>query len=151
MSQAMRSGFWFLAVGVTAGLTHFVAFFLLKHLLPQVSPEILNILAFCVAFGVSFMGHRNLSFNDTTSSVKQSLGRFIVTSLAGLVCNSVVFSTVFRQVNWPSLFAHFSFALPLQVLGYTVDLPSFLSLTAAFAVAAVQTFLLSRFWAFHRN
>ena len=88
MSQAIRSGFWFLVVGVSAGLTHFAAFFLLKHLFAQVLPEILNFFAFCVAFGVSFLGHRNLSFNDTTSSVKQSLGRFIVASLAGLAGNS---------------------------------------------------------------
>ena len=147
----MRSFFWFLAVGISAGLMHFVAFFFFKYLFPQFFPEILNVLAFCVAFVVSFTGHRSLSFNDTTSTVKLSLARFMATSLASLVCNSLVFSIVLNQVNWSSLVAHAPFELLLQVFGHKVDLPSFLSLTAASAVTAAQTYLLSRYWAFHRK
>jgi putative flippase GtrA len=125
----MSSGFWFFGVAAAAGLTHLAVFFLIEHFLPSVLPEIANFLAFCVAFSVSFMGHRNLSFSDTTSSVQQSLRRFVVVSVAGFACNELVFS------------------LTLRLLAF----PSWLALLAGFAVAGGQTYVLSRFWAFHRK
>jgi putative flippase GtrA len=125
----MRSGFWFFGVAAAAGLTHLVVFFLIERFLPAVLPELANFLAFCVAFSISFMGHRNLSFSDTTSSVEQSLRRFMLVSVAGFVCNEVVFSLTLRQLGWPSWLALFS----------------------GFAVAGGQTYLLSRYWAFHRK
>jgi putative flippase GtrA len=125
----MSSGFWFFGVAAAAGLTHLAVFFLIEHFLPSVLPELANFLAFCVAFSVSFMGHRNLSFSDTTSSVQQSLGRFILVSVAGFVCIVIVFSLALRLLGWPS----------------------WLALLSGFAVAGGQTYLLSRFWAFHRN
>lgn len=125
----MSSGLWFFGVAAAAGLTHLAVFFLIEHFLPSVLPEIANFLAFCVAFSVSFMGHRNLSFSDTTSSVEQSLRRFIITSVAGFVCNEIVFSLAIRLLGWPN----------------------WLALFAGFAVAGGQTYLLSRYWAFHRQ
>jgi putative flippase GtrA len=125
----MTSGLWFFGVAAAAGLTHLAVFFLIAHYLPAVLPEIANFLAFCVAFSVSFMGHRNLSFSDTTSSVEQSLRRFVITSVAGFVCNEIVFSLAIRLLGWPN----------------------WLALFAGFAVAGGQTYLLSRYWAFHRQ
>jgi putative flippase GtrA len=125
----MTSGLWFFGVAAAAGLTHLSVFFLIEHFLPAVLPEIANFLAFCVAFSVSFMGHRNLSFSDTTSSVEQSLRRFVITSVAGFVCNEIVFSLAIRLLGWPN----------------------WLALFAGFAVAGGQTYLLSRYWAFHRH
>ena len=125
----MSSGLWFFGVAAAAGLTHLSVFFLIEHFLPVILPEIANFLAFCVAFSVSFMGHRNLSFSDTTSSVEQSLRRFVITSVAGFVCNEIVFSLAIRLLGWPN----------------------WLALFAGFAVAGGQTYLLSRYWAFHRQ
>jgi len=125
----MSSGLWFFGVAAAAGLTHLAVFFLIEHFLPSVLPEIANFLAFSVAFSISFMGHRNLSFSDTTSSVEQSLRRFVVVSVAGFVCNEIVFSLALRLLAWSS----------------------WLALLSGFAVAGGQTYLLSRFWAFHRN
>ena len=68
----MSSGLWFFGVAAAAGLTHLAIFFLIEYFSPSVLPEIANFLAFSVAFSISFMGHRNLSFSDTTSSVEQS-------------------------------------------------------------------------------
>ena len=116
-------------MAAAAGLTHLAVFFLIEYFLPSVLPEIANFLAFSVAFSISFMGHRNLSFSDTTSSVEQSLRRFVVVSVAGFVCNEIVFSLALRLLAWPS----------------------WLALLSGFAVAGGQTYLLSRFWAFHRN
>jgi putative flippase GtrA len=125
----MRSGFWFFGVAASAGLTHLAVFFLLERFLPVVLPELANFLAFCVAFSISFLGHRNLSFRDTTRPMQQSLLRFIVVSILGFISNEIVFIFCLRLLTWPS----------------------WLTILASFAVAGAQTYGLSRFWAFHRE
>jgi putative flippase GtrA len=119
------STFWFLAVGSAAALTHMVVFALAQH---QMWPELANALGFCVAFVVSFAGHRLLSFKDASTTVATSLGRFAVTAVAGFASNELVFVLLLRWLDWPSLLALF----------------------VALVFAAGQTFLLSRFWAFRR-
>ena len=128
------TGIWFFGVAAAAGLTHLIVYFSLEWILPKVFPasnipEFYNFLAFCVAFSVSFWGHRNFSFKDTTTSVGESLGRFVGVSLAGFICNEILFSLLIRFFNWPS----------------------WLALPAGFAVAGAQTYLLSRYWAFHNK
>ena len=91
-------------------------------------PELANALGFAVAFCVSFAGHRLLSFQDAGTSVRQSLGRFAVTALLGFGSNELVFVGLLRGLHWPSLLALF----------------------VAMLVAAAQTYLLSRYWAFRR-
>ena len=119
------STFWFLAVGGSAALTHMAVFALTQHLM---LPELANALGFCVAFFVSFAGHRLLSFKDASTSVATSLGRFAVTALAGFASNELVFMGLLRVLDWPAL----------------------LALLVALVFAAGQTFVFSRFWAFRR-
>ena len=116
---------WFLAVGGAAALTHMAVFALAQH---RMWPELANALGFCVAFFVSFAGHRLLSFKDAGTSVRTSLGRFAVTALAGFATNEAIFVLMLRGL----------------------DVPALLALFAALVFAAGQTFLLSRFWAFRR-
>lgn len=120
-----RSGFFFGLVGVAAALTHLAVFEGLKTTL---WPELANAAGFGVAFVVSFAGHRWLSFADSRTPLGQSLRRFGVTALAGFACNELCFMGLYRLAGWPSLAA----------------------LLAAMVLAAVQTFVLSRFWAFGR-
>ena len=120
-----RTGFWFLVVGGSAALTHMGVFALTQQLM---WPELANALGFVVAFGVSFSGHRLLSFQDAGTSVRQSLARFAVTALGGFGTNELVFVALLRGLGLPALWALF-FAL---------------------GVAAGQTFVLSRYWAFRR-
>lgn len=122
---APRAGAWFIAVGCAAALTHMAVFALAQR---QLWPEVANGLGFCVAFGVSFAGHRLLSFRDAGTSVAQSFTRFAVTALAGFASNEIVFVLLLRGLAWPS----------------------WLALFAALVLAAGQTFVLSRFWAFRR-
>lgn len=119
------STLWFLAVGGMAALTHMGVFALTQH---QMWPELANALGFCIAFFVSFAGHRLLSFRDAGTSVKESLGRFAVTAIAGFASNELVFVLLLRGLGLPSL----------------------LALLIALVFAAGQTFVLSRFWAFRR-
>ncbi|MDR3452156.1 MAG: GtrA family protein [Rhodoferax sp.] len=120
-----KSGFWFIAVGSAAALTHMLVFALTHS---HVWPEVANAIGFTVAFFVSFSGHRWLSFSDTGTSVAQSFSRFLMTALAGFATNEIVFVLLLRELGWPS----------------------FLALFAALVFAAGQTFLLSRYWAFRR-
>lgn len=100
-------------------------FALLQH---QMWPELANALGFGVAFLVSFVGHRRLSFQDAGTSLRTSLRRFAVTALAGFACNELVFMLLLRVFAWPAL----------------------LALSVALVFAAGQTFVLGRFWAFRR-
>jgi putative flippase GtrA len=121
----MRTGFWFIVVGATAALTHMLVFLLTER---WVWPELANALGFGVAFFVSFAGHRRLSFADTQTPLWQSLRRFAVTAVGGFVTNELLFIVLLRGFDWPS----------------------WLALCVALVMAAGQTFVLSRFWAFKR-
>ena len=104
-------------------------FALLHHALaPKLWPEITNAIAFVIAFGVSFVGHRFLSFQDASTSLQQSLQRFGVTALAGFASNEMVFMLLTRLGGWWPLLALF----------------------VALVFAAGQTWFLSRYWAFKR-
>ena len=125
MTNAVKSGFWFLVVGSAAALTHLAVFVVTQR---HLWPELANASGFVVAFFVSFGGHRLLSFRDANTTVTQSFQRFAVTALAGFATNEGAFVLLFRVADWPALAA----------------------LLAALVIAAGQTFLLSRFWAFRR-
>lgn len=118
-----RSLLWFLGVGAGAALTHVLVF---RALQPHTWPELANALGFVVAFGVSFVGHRWLSFRGAATTVGQSLGRFAVTALLGFATNEAVFALLLRVGGWAPLSA----------------------LLAAMVLAAGQTWVLSRRWAF---
>lgn len=122
----MRTGFWFLVVGGTAAAVHMAIFMLAA---PYMWPEVANAVGFCVAFAVSFAGHRFLSFSDADTSLWQSFRRFAATALAGFAANELMFIALLRGL----------------------DLPDWLALFFALVFASAQTFLLSRFWAFRRK
>lgn len=125
VTPARQSGLWFLAVGGAAALTHLLVFSLTQY---RMWPELANASGFVVAFFVSFFGHRLLSFRDAGTSAAQSFQRFAVTALAGFASNEAVFVLLLRGAGWPAL----------------------LALLSALLLAAAQTYLLSRFWAFRR-
>jgi putative flippase GtrA len=113
----------FVGVGVAAALTHMAVFGLLQS---QMWPELANALGFGVAFGVSFWGHRTLSFVGSTRPVGHSLWRFAITAWLGFGVNEAVFVGLYRGGLWPS----------------------WLALLAGLVLAACSTFVLSRFWVF---
>jgi len=119
------SGLWFGSVGGVAALVHVLVFEALRH---GIRPEWANLAGFVVAFGVSFIGHRRLSFRDAQTSVKQSFVRFGLTAVAGFLSNELSFMFLLHHWGWS-------------------DWPA---LIVALGVAAGQTFVLSRWWAFRR-
>jgi putative flippase GtrA len=118
-----RAGFWFVAVGIAAASLHLGVFAALRHAL---WPELANAMGFGVAFGLSFVGHRWLSFRGTRTPVRTSLRRFVLTALAGFLLNELVFSALMRLAGWHPLVAQL----------------------VAQAAAALLTFGLGRYWAF---
>jgi len=125
----MHYGFWFVLVGASAALTHMAVFALVLLLVPTLWPEIANVAGFLVAFLVSFVGHRRLSFQDAGTSLMQSFLRFTATAVAGFTANEAVFIVLFR----------------------VLALPTWLALISAIVVSSLQTFVLSRYWAFRRQ
>jgi len=89
MSQRWwQSGLWFGVVGASAAAVHLLVFELTRH---AVLPELANLAGFLVAFGVSFVGHRWLSFKGTSTGLQQSLWRFAVTAVSGFCHQRAVF------------------------------------------------------------
>jgi len=120
-----HSGMWFGLVGASAAAVHLLVFEATRH---AIAPEWANLVGFLVAFGVSFAGHRWLSFKGTRTGLQQSLLRFAVTAVAGFATNELFFVLALRVVGWP--------VWP--------------SLVLALLLASGQTFLLGRWWAFRR-
>ena len=79
------TAFWFLLTGASAALTHMGVFALVQYLQPELWPEAANALGFVVAFGVSFVGHRWLSFKGTSTPMKQSHAADAALRLVGFV------------------------------------------------------------------
>ncbi len=112
-------------IGGVSALVHMVVFAVMR---PYFFPELANALGFIVAFSISFIGHRRLSFQDSRTNKRTSLNRFALTALAGFFTNELVFSVALRNLGAPDLIALF----------------------ASLITTAGQTFVLSRFWAFRR-
>jgi putative flippase GtrA len=124
MSAGFKPLFWFVVVGCTAALVHLgVVWAMVEQL--RVPPLAANVLAFCVAFCVSFLGHHGLSFAAQNAPRGRAAARFLLVALLGFVLNETLYAILLR-LGWD-----YRFALVL-VLG----------------LVAVCTFVLARLWAF---
>jgi putative flippase GtrA len=78
----------FAVVGILATSTHVgVVWLLIGHL--AVRPLLANLLAFLVAFGVSFIGQYRWTFRSTRDW-RSALWRFLVTALLGFAMNNIL-------------------------------------------------------------
>ena len=116
---------WFIAVGTSAALVHWVVVVLLvsgQYLTPLVA----NVIGWLVAFGVSFMGHYQLTFRHQRGHIRDAVWRFFVLSALGFAINETSYAILLKQTRLP----------------YELLLAIILVAVAAF------TFVASRFWAF---
>lgn len=120
-----RELLWFGIVGVSAMLLHFmlVAVVLVPFGLP---PLLANILAFLLAFQVSYWGHRHKTFDAAHVPHRQALPRFFMVSCLSFALNETMYFVLL----------HFT----------TLDYR--LALLIVLASVAVFTFVLSKLWAF---
>lgn len=119
-----RELFWFGVIGISALLTHFLLVTLLVPL--GLQPLVANVLAYLLAFQVSYWGHRRKTFEAGHLPHSQTLPRFFAVASLSFLLNEALYF----------LLLHFT------RLDYRVAL-----LIVLFAVAVV-TFVLSRAWAF---
>lgn len=120
LSQLIRFG----VIGVIAAVTHYcIAIFLTDN---RLAAAWANLVAFVIAFWVSYFGHRYFSFDAGDVSHQQTLPRFILVAVFGFILNESLLL----------LMLHFT------QISMALGLPFIIILTAMF------TFILSRQFAF---
>jgi len=120
IQQAAR----FLVVGLLAMGTHFLVFLVISHF--GVAALIGNVIAFVVAFQVSFWGHFKWSFRESGNAKVPAMIRFFTVSVSGFIVNELMFAALLEWTPLPEKWA---------------------LLIVLFSVAG-GTFLWSKFWAF---
>ncbi len=108
-------------VGVVATLVHLGVAGLAFMVWPTISPFLANLMAFVVAFQVSFWGHRRFTFRRSGSA-----HRFFVLALSGFALNNGVLATL---------------------LGLS-SLNGFVAITVATFAVPLLMYIAARFWAF---
>ena len=115
----------FIAVGGCAAATHLMVVALLVHFL-HLAPLAANVLAFLVAFVVSYQGHAWFTFSRTGARGWRVVGRFFAVASLSFVGNELLYAAALHWLAWHYL----------------------ASLAAVLVLMAVATFVLSKFWAF---
>jgi len=123
LPQPMR----FAGVGGCAAATHLLVVAALVQGL-QWPPLLANVLAFLVAFCVSYAGHGLLTFAGHQAPHAQALPRFFAVACASFAINEALYFVALQVLHW-----HY-----------------FWSLVAVLLFVAVLTFVASKFWAFAR-
>lgn len=115
---------FFSSIGAVAAAAHIlIVLNLVTHF--SMEPLIANVLAFLVAFNLSYLGHKHLTFSQVQEQKQLSLPHFfLVASSAGII-NELLY---FLILNYTSI--NYLIALIL-VLG----------------LVAIYSFVLSKFWA----
>ena len=115
----------FSVVGISAAIVHFcgLVFLVEMDLLP---PLYANVIAFFIAFQVSYWGHRMWTFAGTVAQHRTALPKLLVVATTGLAVNQglfYIFLTVFELQYMVALFI-------------------------VLAIVPVMTFTVSRRWVF---
>ena len=114
-------------IGVLAALTHYAIAMILTD--KGMQPAWANLIAFVIAFWVSYFGHRYFSFDAGEISHQHTLPRFILVAVFGFILNESLLLLM----------------LHVTTVTMAVGLPFIILLTAMF------TFVLSRQFAFDRS
>jgi putative flippase GtrA len=126
MGQLMRFGL----IGGLAALTHYAIAITLTH--RGIQPAWANLIAFVIAFWVSYFGHRYFSFDAGNISHQQTLPRFILVAVFGFILNESLlllmlhFTSVTMALGLPFIIiltAIFTFVLSRQFAFDTSDHP----------------------------
>ena len=119
----------FVLVGGGAAATHLAVVGLLVSLL-HMPPLGANVLAFLVAFVVSYNGHALLTFSESQAHGWSVVARFFAVACLSFVANELLYYIALHWLHW-----HY-----------------FWSLAAVLVLVAIGTFVMSKFWAFkHRE
>lgn len=115
----------FVLVGGSAAATHLAVVGLLVSLL-SLPPLGANVLAFLVAFVVSYNGHALLTFSAAQARGWPVVAKFFAVACLSFVANEALYYIALNWLHW-----HY-----------------FWSLAAVLVLVAIGTFVMSKFWAF---
>jgi len=123
--QRLPQGLQFIAVGGAAAATHLAVVGLLVAL-AGMPPLGANVLAFLVAFIVSYRGHALLTFASAQARGWAVVARYFAVASLSFATNELLYYVALHWLHW-----HY-----------------FWSLAGVLVLVAVGTFVLSKFWAF---
>lgn len=124
LPKATQQILFFSGIGGSAALAHLlVVLNLVSHF--DIEPLVANIIAFFIAFNISYLGHKHLTFSQLENQKQLSLPHFFLVASSAGILNEVLY---FLLLNYTSI--HYLLAL-IVVLG----------------LVAIYSFFLSRFWA----
>ena len=115
----------FVLVGGCAAATHLAVVALLVQA-TQMAPLVADVLAFLVAFVVSYNGHALLTFANARAHGWAVVARYFAVASLSFVANELLYAIALDWLHWPYLW----------------------SLAGVLLLVAVVTFALSKFWAF---
>lgn len=115
----------FVGVGGAAAATHLAVVFLLVQGLGM-APLVANVLAFLVAFVVSYNGHAWFTFSHHGARGWSVVAKYFAVASLSFVVNELLYWVALHWLHW-----HY-----------------FWSLLGVLVLVAVGTFVLSKFWAF---
>lgn len=129
-------GLRFIAVGGCAAAVHYMVVLLCVEYF-QIAVLLANVVAFLLAFCVSFSGHAYFTFhptafNNTTDAIlptqqfKKTLPRFFLVAVSAFVCNEMLLYFLIKHLNWPYQ----------------------LALAGVLITVAGATYIVSKYWAF---
>jgi len=116
--------FYFATIGLCASTVHLLVVLFLVSTNNQ-PPLIANIIAFIIAFQVSFLGHKHYTFYQLTDSRRLKLPHFFIVAVSAGVLNEFLYY----------LFLH------------CTSLNYFLSLIIVMLLVSFYTFSVTKFWA----
>ena len=123
--QQLPQAVQFVGVGGAAAATHLAVVFLLVQGLAM-APLAANVLAFLVAFVVSYNGHALLTFSAAQAKGWPVVARFFAVACLAFVANELLYYIALNWLHW-----HY-----------------FWSLAVVLVLVAAGTFVLGKFWAF---
>ncbi|MGL6029174.1 MAG: GtrA family protein [Legionella sp.] len=125
-TRAKTSGqlLFFVSIGASAALVHIITVLSLVTYL-ELSPLLANVIAFLIAFNVSYLGHRYVTFARLDNQKKLSLPHFFLVASTGGIINEGLYYLILR-------YTHINYLMALIMV---------------LAMVAVYSFILSRFWA----
>ena len=115
---------YFVLIGASAASVHVLTVLNLVTYL-QFQPLVANILAFLLAFNVSFLGHRYLTFANLHDEKQLSLPHFFLVAASAGVINEILYFVL----------------LDYTTLNYLI------ALILVLVLVSVYSFIISRFWA----
>lgn len=115
---------YFTGIGASAAIVHlFIVFNLVNFL--NLQPLVTNVIAFLIAFNISYLGHKYFTFSQLQDGKQLSFPHFfLIASSAGLLNETLYY-----------ILLHYT------MLNYMV------ALIFVLGIVAVYNYILSRFWA----